>query len=446
MWLQNQKQARTKEVKIIKNPTIDRVDNQKKSYIPFMKNSYIPKDQRKTILFMADDLRLPSGIGTMTRELILGSIHKYNYIHIAGGVEHPEAGKVIDLSSEVAKETGVLDASLICYPYSGYGDADLVRYIIEQHKVDAIVHFTDPRYWIWFYQISAEIRQKVPVFYYHIWDDLPAPHYNKPYYESCDLLMGISKQSVNISHLVLGQDKYIELSDETAAEEIASSLPKTCYVPHGINNKVFKKLEDSPELSLFRSRLFRGQEVEFALLYNNRNIRRKMTSDIVLAYKLFTSQLTPEQVNKTRLVLHTQPVDENGTNLYAVIETLCPELIGNIIFTDARYTPDDMCKLYNCCDVTINIGSNEGWGLSSTESMMCGTPIINNVTGELQDQCRFVDENSEWISFDEDFATNHTGTYKQHGKWVKPVYPAAINLQGSIPTPYIFDDRANILS
>ena len=167
-----------------------------------------------------------------------------------------------------------------------------------------------------------------------------------------------------------------------------------------------------------------------------------MTSDIILAYKLFTTQLTPEQVAKTRLVLHTQGVDEHGTNLYAVVETLCPELTDNIIFTEARYNSTDMCKLYNCCDVTINIGSNEGWGLSSTESMICGVPIINNVTGGLQDQCRFEDENGQWIKFTPEFATNHTGKYKKHGKWVKPVYPGTISVQGSIPTPYIFDDRA----
>jgi glycosyltransferase involved in cell wall biosynthesis len=169
-----------------------------------------------------------------------------------------------------------------------------------------------------------------------------------------------------------------------------------------------------------------------------------MTSDIIVAFKLFASKLTPEQVKKTRLVMHTQPIDDNGTNLIAVIDTLCPELVDNIIFTNARYSPDDMCKLYNSCDVTINVGSNEGWGLSSTESMMCGTPIINNVTGGLQDQCRFEDENGEWIKFTPEFATNHTGRYKKHGKWVKPVFPAAINLQGSVPTPYIFDDRADI--
>lgn len=408
-----------------------------------MREGYIPKDQRKTILFLADDMRMPSGIGTMTRELILGTAHIFNYVHIGAGINHPDYGKVFDLSQEINNDLGITDASVLLYPYNGYGDPGVVHQLIKQHKVDAIVHFTDPRYWVWLYQMSAELRQHIPIFYYHIWDDLPAPHYNKPYYESCDLLMGISKQSVNISHLVLGSDNYIELADKTTADEISQALPKTCYVPHGINHKVFRKLESSPELDLFKSRLFKGQTVDFAILYNNRNIRRKMTSDIILAFKLFTTQLTPEQAAKARLVMHTQPIDEHGTNLFAVIDTLCPELKDNIIFTEAKFSPEDMCKLYNSCDVTINVGSNEGWGLSSTESMMCGTPIINNVTGGLQDQCRFTDENGEWIKFNENFASNHAGRYKEHGNWVKPVFPAAINLQGSIPTPYIFDDRAD---
>jgi glycosyltransferase involved in cell wall biosynthesis len=98
--------------------------------------------------------------------------------------------------------------------------------------------------------------------------------------------------------------------------------------------------------------------------------------------------------------------------------------------------------MYNVADVVVNIGSNEGWGLSSTEAILSGTPIINNVTGGLQDQCGFVDENGEWIRFNGEFATNHTGKYKLHGIWVKPVFPTNRSLQGSPQTPYIFDDRA----
>lgn len=410
-----------------------------------MKTGYIPKDQRKTILFLADDCRLPSGIGTMTKELIVGSAHVYNFVHVGAGINHPDAGKILDISGDVNSEAGITDSSVLIYPYNGYGDPELIRMLLTRHKIDAIVHFTDPRYWTWLYHMSAELRQHVPIFYYHIWDDLPAPHYNKPFYESCDLLMGISKQSTNISRLVLGSNQYVELNDSTTTKDTASNLPKVCYVPHGINSKYFFPMDkNDPKVRLFRQKLFQGSDPEYVILHNNRNIRRKMTSDVIVAFKVFLDSKKPSERGDIRLVLHTQPIDENGTDLYAVIDTLTPEYKDQIIFTNARYAPQDLNLLYNSCDVVINIGSNEGWGLSSTEGLMCGKPIINNVTGGLQDQCRFEDENGNWIEFDEDFATNHAGKYKICGKWAYPVFPAAINVQGSIPTPYIFDDRCDI--
>jgi len=409
-----------------------------------MKSGYIEKDKRKTLLFLADDCRLPSGIGTMTKELIIGTAHMFNYIHVGAGINHPDVGKILDLSSDVNQEAGIKDASVLLYPYNGYGDPELIRMLMQRHDIDGIVHFTDPRYWTWLYHMSAELRQEVPIFYYHIWDDLPAPHYNKPYYQSCDLLMGISKQSVNISHLVLGQSNYVELNETTSAKEIAKLLPKTCYVPHGANAKYFRPIDkDDAKLVAFRKNLFNGEEVEFAFLYNNRNIRRKMTSDIILAYKLFCDKIGKASA-KVRLVLHTQPIDENGTDLTAVIDTLAPEYKDQIVFTNNKYVPDDMNLLYHSCDTVINVASNEGWGLSSTEALMAGRTLINNVTGGLQDQCRFEDEDGNWIKFDENFASNHTGRYKKCGNWVKALFPSSINLQGSIPTPYIFDDRVDI--
>ena len=68
-------------------------------------------------------------------------------------------------------------------------------------KPDAILHFTDPRFWGWLYAMEHEIRQQIPILYYTIWDDLPFPHWNENAYESCDLLMAISKQTYNISYL-----------------------------------------------------------------------------------------------------------------------------------------------------------------------------------------------------------------------------------------------------
>ena len=102
-----------------------------------------------------------------------------------------------------------------------------------------------------------------------------------------------------------------------------------------------------------------------------------------------------------------------------------------------------MNLLYNMIDVTALISSNEGWGLSLTESMMAGKPIIANVTGGMQDQMRFEDKEGNWLDFDKDFCSNHFGTFKNHGRWAYPVFPSNMSLVGSVPTPYIFDDRCD---
>ena len=56
---------------------------------------------------------------------------------------------------------------------------------------------------------------------------------------------------------------------------------------------------------------------------------------------------------------------------------------------------------------------------------------------------RFVNEKGKWIDFDEDFPSNHRKTYTECGKWAEPVFPSNISVQGSPPTPYIFDDRCS---
>jgi glycosyltransferase involved in cell wall biosynthesis len=112
-----------------------------------------------------------------------------------------------------------------------------------------------------------------------------------------------------------------------------------------------------------------------------------------------------------------------------------------ILFSEAKLSTQELNAMYNIADVVVNIGSNEGWGLSSTEAILSGTPIINNVTGGLQDQCGFADKNGEWIRFNGEFATNHTGRFKKLGSWAYPVFPTNRSLQGSPQTPYIFDDR-----
>ena len=394
------------------------------------KFKYVKKADRKTILLLSDDLRMHSGIATMSREFVVGTAHHFNWFQLGAAIKHPETGKTLDVSEDINKNRDLKDANVKVLPWNGYGDADIVRKLIEDVNPDAIMIFTDPRYWIWLFEIEREIRSKIPIFWLNIWDDYPAPIYNKHYYNSVDCLMAISKQTKNINELVLGDD---------AKNKVIK------YVPHGIDSKVFfpmrKDHKDYDALQEFKSNLFPGKDIEFTVFFNSRNIHRKRPADNILAYRMFCDMIGHEAASKCALLMHTSPSDQHGTDLRAVKEAFSYGPDFNVYFSNDKLTPAQMNLLYNVSDVTMLISSNEGWGLSLTESMMSGTMIIPNTTGGMQDQARFEDENGDWIEFSSDFPSNHRGTYKNCGEWAVPVFPSNIALAGSPLTPYIFDDR-----
>jgi len=390
---------------------------------------------KKKIMLFSDDLRMSSGIGTMSKEFVLGTCHHFDWVQVGGAIKHPEAGKVVNMDQTVRDETGVEDAKLTIYPIDGYGNQELLRELWVREKPDAIMHYTDPRFWRWLYDMEHEIRQQMPIFYYNIWDDWPAPKYNEFFYESCDLIMNISKQTVAIVN---------DVWTKNPPEDW-----QVTYIPHGINEKYFYPVsvfdDEHKQVESMKKRLT-DDKIEFIVFYNNRNIRRKMTGDVILAFKTFCDMLSKEEADKCALLMHTQPVDDNGTHLPNVVDAICPDY--KVYFSDQKLEPKQLNHIYNMVDVTINIASNEGFGLGTCESLMCGTPIIVNVTGGLQDQCGFKYKDKfltykdyDWVKSlhdDRKWANNKDLTY---GEWVKPVWPSNRALVGSVPTPYIFDDR-----
>ena len=206
--------------------------------------------KKKKILLLSDDLRMSSGVGTMSREIVVGTIKEYDWVQVAGAIKHPDAGKEVDMCDSIRKETGVEDAYLKLYPVDGYGSQDLLRQLLETEKPDAILHYTDPRFWKWLYDMEHEVRQNIPIYYYNIWDDLPYPMWNEPFYESCDLIMNISKQTHNI------------------VQNVCKDKPRTdwdsTYVPHGINEKHFYPVKHSKNLQISYQK---KKEIKLHLFY-----------------------------------------------------------------------------------------------------------------------------------------------------------------------------------
>ena len=394
---------------------------------------------KKKILLLSDDLRMSSGVGTVSKNFVLGTIDKYDWVQVGGAIKHPEEGKMVDMNDSVREETGVEDAYLKIYPTNGYGNQELIRQLINMEKIDAIMHYTDPRFWVWLYQMEHEIRQHIPIFYYNIWDDLPYPRYNEFFYESSDLIMNISKQTVNI------------------VQNVAQKKPRTdwdcTYIPHGIPDDKFHPITELDvknweNLKKFRKVMLHNTDKDFVVFWCNRNIRRKVPGDVILAFKTFCDMLPKEKSDKCVLVMHTAPVDQNGTDLPEVVKAMCPDY--DVIFSHDRLDDKHMNYLYNIADVQVNMASNEGFGLGTAEAVMAGTPSIVNVTGGLQDQCGFKLKGKHVTH--EDYSKIHSFHDRDkwennpeltHGEWVKPVWPTNRSLQGSIPTPYIFDDRCS---
>lgn len=117
--------------------------------------------------------------------------------------------------------------------------------------------------------------------------------------------------------------------------------------------------------------------------------------------------------------MHTDPKDPNGQDLYAIINQLDLSQ-RQVLFSTHKIAPDKLAALYNIVDCTINISDAEGFGLATLESLSCGTPIIANMTGGLQEQ---VTDGTEWFGI--------------------PINPTSKSIIGSQDVPYIYEDRTS---
>ena len=119
------------------------------------------------------------------------------------------------------------------------------------------------------------------------------------------------------------------------------------------------------------------------------------------------------------LLMHTDARDPHGQDLPHLIEHLGVN-DGQVMLSTNKVVPDDLASMYNSADFTINISDAEGFGLATLESLSCGTPIIVNMTGGLQEQ---VTNGKDWFGFG--------------------IEPASRAIIGSLDVPYIYEDRVS---
>ena len=134
--------------------------------------------QKYNILLLSDHPLSPSGVGTQALYLIQGLIRtgRYKFFCLGGAIRHNNYDQM-----KVSED-------FIIQPVNGFGTRETIRKILSQERIDSIMLFTDPRMFIWVWEMEDEIHQVCPLSYYHVWDNDPAPEYNKVFYESTDLI------------------------------------------------------------------------------------------------------------------------------------------------------------------------------------------------------------------------------------------------------------------
>jgi len=370
--------------------------------------------ERKKILVISDHPLVPSGVGIQTKYLIEGLLEteRYKFVCLGGAIKHANYNVQEVASDKFGKENWII------HPVNGHGDKALLRAFLKQEKPDGVLLVTDPRFFVWVWEMEDEIRAQCPLFYWHVWDNDPSPEYNLPFYESTDGIGCISLKTFGI------------LQD--------LNYQRMKYIPHALPDQLFKPLP-SEDVEKFKQQHYGPHaNKKFIVMWNNRNARRKQTGDVIGAFAKFAKRVGVENV---ALFMHTAPDDPEGQNITAVAEKYGVD--NNLIISQDRVPPEALNSFYNVADVVINIASNEGFGLGTLEAMFSGTPIIVHMTGGLQYQM------GDWYDGFKDFSNQDKLTAAAKKKWEGrqgiwtgiPVFSSSRSCTGSQQIPYIYDDR-----
>jgi glycosyltransferase involved in cell wall biosynthesis len=344
------------------------------------------------VFCLADSPLAPSGVGTQTRYMIEGLLQtgKFEFVCFGGAIRHPDYKPI---------RTEEYGDDWIIYPVDGYGTQEQVRALLKAQKPDIVWIMTDPRFWGWMWQIDNEIRSVAPLVYYHVWDNVPYPTFNRKWYLSNDVIASISKVTDDIVRNVAPE---VELH----------------HLPHAVNDSVFCKIEDRDLIKGFKKENSIGIDSKgnerFTFFWNNRNARRKQSGSLMFWFNDFLDRVGRD---KATLIMHTEPKDPNGQDLLAIQEKLGFD-DDQFKLSTSKLSIQQLSVLYNTVDCTINISDAEGFGLATLESLSTETPIIVNMTGGLQEQ---VTNGKDWF-----------------GIGIEPSSKAII---GSQEVPWIYEDR-----
>ena len=303
---------------------------------------------------LSDHALSTSGVGCQSRYLIDGLLKKgcWSVRQFGAAMKHDNDDVV------------VVNQDFVIKPIAGFGNRDMLIQTLAAEKPDVLLLFTDPRFFIYIWEMHDEVEKVCPIAYWHVWDNRPAPKFNRVLYEATDL--------VNC-HSYLTYEMVNEL------------IPKKAnFIPHALPQDLFFPIPEQAAKDLRCQIIGPDRQDHFVTFWVNRNARRKRPADVLDAWSKFMTKLKADGKKDATLLLHTDPLDNEGPNLLVCAERL--GIIDSVVFSNQRVEFERMNILHNISDCNLNIAYAEGFGLATLEAMQVGKPIIALKTGGLTRQ------------------------------------------------------------
>ena len=342
---------------------------------------------KKKVIVISDHALSTSGVGVQTRHLLNGLVKKgvWTFRQLGAAIKHD------------SYEPIAVNEDFIIKPIDGFGNKEMIRSLLVTEKPDALLIFTDPRFFTWLFDMEDEVHQICPILWWHVWDNRPTPRFNDFYYEATDAI-----------------NCHSYLTYMMCRENFPD---KTGFIPHAIPEEIFYPLPQQ-QIDNFKQNILGEKKDHFICFWVNRNARRKRPGDLLQSWRIFLDELQEKYGHKkASLIMHTDPLDKEGPNLIEVSKML--GISDNVIFSSQKVGFQEINVLHNIADCTINISNAEGFGLSTLEAMQTGTPIIAVKTGgQTRQVVNHKDFSQNGIALDVEFKT----------------------LVGSQTVPYIYED------
>ena len=223
------------------------------------------KKKKIKVLTLGDMPLGTSGVGNQSRFFIEALLQtgKFEVFTLGGAIKHPEY-KLMK-TEQWGDDWKIL-------PVDKFGTKELIRSILWREKPDLVWIMTDPRFWGWLWEMDTEIRKNVPIVYYHVWDNYPAPQFNRQWYVSNDVVATISKVTDDI------------------VSQVAPKVERR-YIPHAVDPNIFKTIPEPDRRAVKLDSLGPEASDKMVFFWNNRNARRKQSGSLVLWFNEFAEEV-----------------------------------------------------------------------------------------------------------------------------------------------------------